>query len=148
MVSAYKWHVCQHMEIPDARISRYGLVRGNELVISTYEMPVCSQHVTNHCMEIHCYQYIRTIRFMFACYSCCLKMTLIVSVWISFRLISAEFFAIWVSIHVHISLDFVVLTICRPLQIVAVSSSWTLTHMPVDMVKTCSFTTARLVSKY
>ena len=46
---------------------------------------------------------------------------------------------IWVSIRVHISLDFVVLIICCPLQIIAVFSTWTLTHMPVDMIKTCSF---------
>ena len=123
------------------------LVHGNELVISTYEIPVSSQHVTNCCMEIKCYQYIITIICMFACYSCCMEMTLIVLVWILFRLVSAKFFTIWVSIRVHISLEFVVLTICIPFQIAAVSSSWTVTHMPV-VVKTWSFTTAKLVSKY
>ena len=46
---------------------------------------------------------------------------------------------IWVFIHVHISLNFVVLIIGLPLQIIAVFSSWTLTHMPVNVIKTCSF---------
>ena len=53
---------------------------------------------------------------------------------------------IWDSIRVHISLEFVVLIICRPLQIAGASSSWTVTHMPV-VVKTCSFITATLVSE-
>ena len=87
------------------------LVHGNELVISTYEIIVSSQHVTNCCMEIHCYQYIGNTKCMFACYSCCMEMTLIVSVSISFLLVSAEFFAVWVSICAHISLEFVGLTI-------------------------------------
>ena len=55
-----------------------------------------------------------------------------------------------VSIRVHISLAFVGFTICSTLQIAAVSSSWIGTHkyhMPV-VVKTCSFITAKLVSKY
>ena len=55
---------------------------------------------------------------------------------------------IWASIHVLTSLDLVVLIICHPLQIAGVSSSWTGTHMPVVVVKTCSFITATLVSKY
>ena len=55
-----------------------------------------------------------------------------------FLLVSSSL-PIWVSIHVHISLDFVVLTNCHPLQVIAVFSSWTLTHMHVDVIKTCSF---------
>ena len=81
------------MEIPDARIACYGLVHGNKLVISTYEIPEYSQHVTNRCIELHCYQYTGNIRCMFACYSCCMEITLIVSVLISFLLVSDEFFA-------------------------------------------------------
>ena len=56
----------------------------------------------------------------------------------SFLLVSSSL-PIWVSIRVHISLDFVVLIIFCPLQIIAVFTSWTLTHMPVDMIKTCYF---------
>ena len=56
----------------------------------------------------------------------------------SFLLVSRAL-PIWISIRVHTSLDFVVLILCRPLQIIAVFSSLTLTHMPVDMIKTCSF---------
>ena len=74
------------------------LVHGNELVISTYEISVCSQHVMNCFIEIHCYQYIGNTRYMFTCYSCCMEMTLIVSVWISFLLVSGKFFAVWVYI--------------------------------------------------
>ena len=55
-----------------------------------------------------------------------------------FLLVSSSL-PIWASIRVHISLDFVVLIICHPLQIIAVFSSWTLTHMPVNMIKSCSF---------
>ena len=53
--------------------------------ISTWIYAVCSQYVTNHCKEIHCDHYIRTIICMFACYSCCMKMTLIVELWHSSR---------------------------------------------------------------
>ena len=53
----------------------------------------------------------------------------------------------YVSICVHISLALMGFTICSHLQIATVSTSWTGTHMPV-VVKTCSFITATLVSKY
>ena len=77
----------------------------------------------------------------FACYSCCIEWHWLVpcgSRFFSFLLSALQF---RVFIHVHMSLAFVVLIICRSF------SSWTGTHMPV-MVKTCSFTTAKLVSKY
>ena len=105
-------------------IACYGLVHGNELVISTYKIPVCSQHVTNRCMKIHCYQYIRTIRCMFA-----YKWHWLFRFGFRFFSFLPSSLQIWVSIRVHISLDFVVLTICHSLQIAAVSSSWTVTHM-------------------
>ena len=46
---------------------------------------------------------------------------------------------ILVCIRVHISLHFVVLKISHPLQIIAVFFSSPLTHMPVDVIKTCFF---------
>ena len=55
-----------------------------------------------------------------------------------FLLVSSSL-PIWVYTRVHISLDFVVLIIWRRLQIIAVFSSWTMTNMTVDMIKTCSF---------
>ena len=98
-------------EIHQIHITYYWLVHINIVVISTWIYAVCSQHVMNCWMEIHCYQYIGNTRYMFTCYSCCIEMTLIVSVWISFLLVSAEFYAVWVSILVNISLEFVGLTI-------------------------------------
>ena len=38
--------------------------------------------------------------------------------------------------------------ICSPFQTIAVFSSWTLSHMFVDTIKTCSFSTAKVVRKY
>ena len=43
--------------------------------------------------------------------------TSIVSAWISFLLVSAELFAVCVSIHVNVSLEVVGCTICRPSQL-------------------------------
>ena len=48
----------------------------------------------------------------------------------------------------HISCSGIDLDTLSPLQIISVFSSWTLTHMPVDVIKTCSFITATLSSKY
>ena len=45
----------------------------------------------------------------------------IISVWISFLLISVELFAVWVSIHVYRSLEVVSFTICHPFAIAAAS---------------------------
>ena len=42
----------------------------------------------------------------------------VISIWISFLLVSAELFVVWVSIHVNIALEFVGFTICHPLQLV------------------------------
>ena len=49
--------------------------------------------------------------------------TSIVSVWILFLLVSAELIAVWVSILVNVSLEFVGLTICRPLQLLLQAST-------------------------
>ena len=43
--------------------------------------------------------------------------TSVVAAWIWFLLVSAELFAVWVSIRVNISLEVVGFTICRPLQL-------------------------------
>ena len=63
----------------------------------------------------------------------CLRLDLVSSRWV------------WVAIRIHISLVVVlILIICCPLQIMSVFSSrtpissWTLTHMTVAVIKTCS----------
>ena len=52
--------------------------------------------------------------------------TFIVSAWIWFLLVSAELFAVWVSIHVNVSLEVVCFTICCPLQLSDCSSIFAL----------------------
>ena len=80
-----------------------GLVHINLVVISTWQL---------HPMHICMLQFGRWCWYTnFVYYSCCIEMTLIVYVWISFLLISAE--QIWVAIRVHISLAVVlILIIC------------------------------------
>ena len=120
------------------------LVHINLVVICTWQlrpMHICMLQVGRWCWYAN-----------FACYSCCIKMTLIVYVWISFLLVSAE--QIWVAIRVHISFVVVlILIICRP-QIISVFSSWTLTSswtLPTCLSmwsKHVLFTRAKLVNKY
>ena len=80
-----------------------GLVHINHVVISTWQlhpMHICMLQVGRWCWYTN-----------FAYYSCCIEMTLIVCVWISFLLVSAD--QIWVAIRVHISLGVVlILIIC------------------------------------
>ena len=109
-----------------------GLVHVNLVVISTWQlrpMHICMLQVGRWC----CYT-------NFAYYSCCIEMTLIVYVWISFLLFSAN--QIWVAMCPHIScsgidLDNLPLELWR-------TETWT--HISV-MVKYVLFTTAKLVSK-
>ena len=108
-----------HMKCQYAHIFIW-LVHINLVVIGTWQlrpMNICMLQVGRWCWYAK-----------FACYSCCIEMTLIVYVWISFLLVSAE--QIRVAIRVHVSLVVVlILIICGPLQIISVFSSWTLTHM-------------------
>ena len=79
----------------------------------------------------------------------------------SVSFVSAGLFAVWVSIHVYRSLEAVSFTICSPFcncrctlrpctwtaaRIFAWDTSVDMVNTSVDMVKTCSFTTAKLVS--
>ena len=108
------------------------LVHINLVVISTWQlrpMHICTLQVGRWSWSTN-----------FAYYSCCIKMTLIVYVWISFLLVSAD--QIWVAIRVHIScigidLDNLPVELWR-------TGTWT--HISV-MVKHVLFTTVKLVSK-
>ena len=79
------------------------LVHINLVVISAWQllpMHICMLQVGRWCWYTN-----------FAYYSCCIEMTLIVYVWISFLLVSVH--QIWVAICVHISLVVVlILIIC------------------------------------
>ena len=130
------------------------LVHGNEIAISTWNYAVYSQSILIDTVQLYSRSFAWCISCMLQvilhvthddgkCTNCMLQLLHRIDIdcfrfEFLFLLVSSSL-PIWVFIRVHISLDFVVLIICRPLQILPAFSSWTLTHTPVDMIKTCSF---------
>ena len=116
-----------------------GLVHINHIVISTWQlrpMHICMLQVGRWCWYTN-----------FASHSCCIEMTLIVYVWISFLLVSAD--QIWVAIRVHISLVVVFILIICLLNSDLVWNSEGLEPGPTYLTwsNIFLFTTAKLVSK-
>ena len=127
-----------HMKYNRYTLHCIGLVHINLVVISTWQlrpMHICMLQVGRWCWYTN-----------FAYYSCCIEMTLIVYVWISFLLVSAD--KIWVAIRVHISLVVVLILI------ICLLNSEGLEHGELEPGPTYLswsnmflFTTAKLVSK-